>query len=561
MVGAPYQEIPFLKGFLGWVERRKYLLGVILLAILLRLFVVPQVIFGDEFGFLENVRLMGPYGLNPITVSSLLVPWVHWVEAKLFGLNPITLRFGSLFFSLLTLLLIYDLSRRMRGRKAALASAFLYATSAYAIFNSMLVDSEGAHITFFITLSVYLFYRFVHEGKSRWLILCALAVGLSVLVKQTGFIVLPIFFLYEWHLKKDFIKAAKHAAIIGIVGALFFSGYFLLSIMAHEPAFQLGAHHTFMRLTQPLINLKLSIIQHFLAFIWLGPLFLALIFIAFRDWKKHALPSIWAALVFFVFTFVYLDATKPIDRYFGLLMPPLCMIGGSWIARQKLLKRALVLSFAISAVVFLAANNLPGDYLPFYPKEAYVDKVLGLDFSFMLPIAGGSGPIGFYLNAAFVVVGFALAGLLFVISQIRRQNKKLIMAFLGCAFAFNIVLMSEHLWSVSNPDLDAINKEAISFARQNELRQPLFVFRNPSYRYYLEDAYGGRYRNITILDYYVFERINIAETIQKQQPTVIVIDFPRINRESDFWKAVADCRPLRSFDDKGQTAGYVFDCK
>ena len=544
------------------ILQANHLIWIVAIAIFFRLFVVSQTIFGDEFGFLENVRLMGPYGLNPITVSSLLVPWIHWIEAQLFGLTTIALKFGSLFFSILTLLLIYDLAKRMFGKKAALVSAFLYATSAYAIFNSMLVDSEGAHITFFITLAIYFFYRFVHEGKTKWFVLCALGVGLSVLVKQTGFILLPIFFFYEWYVKKDFLKTTKHVALLGVVGAVFFSAYFLLSFIAQDTAFKLGTQHTFLRLTQPFINLKLSLIQHFLAFIWLGPLFLAFIYFAVRDWKKHFLPSLWAVFVFFVFVFVYLDATKPIDRYFGILVPPLCMIGGSWIAEQKFIKekKALIWAFVISMILFLALNNLPGEYLPFYPKEEYINRALDFDFSFMMPISGGSGPIGFFLHAVFVVGGFALAGILFVASQIRKKNKKLLLAFLGCAFAFNIIVMSEHLWSVSNPDIDAITKDAIDFARQNELKQPLFAFRNPAFRYYLEDIYGGPYKNMTILDYYVFDRENIAEMIENQKPTVLIVDFPMINRESDFWKAIEKCELLQTFEDKGLKAGYVFDC-
>jgi hypothetical protein len=382
-------------------------------------------------------------------------------------------------------------------------------------------------------------------------------------VKQTGFLLLPIFFLYEWNEKRDFKRAVKHASILAVAGMVFFSAYFLLSFIAGEQAFQLGTQHTFLRLTQPLIDIKLSLIQHLLVFIWLGPLFLAFLYVAVRDWKRHALASIWAVLAFFLFTFVYLDATKPIDRYFGILVPPLCMIGGAWISRQETAewKKIILGSFAAAAVILFAANNLPGEYLPFYPKEAYVDKVLGLDFSFMIPITGGSGPIGFYLHAGFVIAGFLLAGILFALSLIKPVDKRFLMAFLGCAFAFNVVLMSEHLWSVSNPDIDKINKESISYARGNDLKHPLFVFRNPAFKYYLEDTYGGKYRDLTILDYYVFDRADIAQMISEKKPTVIIIDFPRINRDSDFWKAVADCRLLRSFEDKGLTAAYVFDCK
>ncbi len=545
-------------------DKSKHIIYVLVLAFLIRILAVKQTIFGDEFGFLESVRTMGPYGLNPVTVSSYLVPVIHKIESSIFGLNPIVFKFFAIVFGTLTIYFAYLLAKRLFDEKTAIVASVLLALCSYHIFNSTIIGSDEPHLLLLYTSALYFYVRFLQEKKNKWFWTSGVLLGLSLLVKQSGLFILPIIFFYELYSSKKFISSVKHSALLLIIGLAFFSIYPILSILAGQPFFLLGLMHTLNKITQVNFNLSILAIQYLLSVIWMGPLLLAFIFLSFKDFKKHSLLSIWTWVILFVYTFVNTEATKPLDRYFTILAVPLCIIGAKWISDFKLNKiewKKVGIWLVIGIIALFVINNLNGDYLSFYPKEAYLEKAKSLDFNFFIPVSGGSGPIGFYLNAMFIVTAFVVGLLLFASTLKKwRYSRLCLIAFLGLGIAYNVVLTSEHLFSPSNPNIDKANKELIDFAKSNQLKEPIFVFRNPAYLYYLGANYGGPYKNITILDYYIFDRLDIEKEIKDKKPTVLVVDFPKINRNIDFWKVLQRCRTLKEFSDKGVKLAYALDC-
>ncbi len=544
--------------------KNKHIIYVLLLAFFVRIWGVTQTIFGDEFSFLENVRTMGSYGLNPVTVSSLLAPWLHWIEAHLFGLSPVVFKMFAVLFGTLTIYLTYLLTKNLFDERTALIAAFLMAVSSYHIFNSTIVGSDEPHLLLLFTAATYFFVRFLDERKKKFFWLTSIMFGLGLLLKQSGLFILPVLFFYEWFKTKKFWNSVKHASILLLIGLVFFSIYPILSFLAHEPNVLLGLEHTLNKVKGGSFDIGILAIQYLLSFIWMGPLLIACIYLSFSRWKKHPLPSFWVWTLFFIYTFVDRETTKPLDRYFTILIVPLCIIGAKWIADFKFSKKEfkkIAAWLVLGVLFFFYLNNLSGDYLSFYPKEAYLQKAANLDFNFFIPISGGSGPIGFYLHALFLMISFAACLLLFISTLLRWKHTRLcLIAFLGLALAYNVVLTSEHLFSVSNPSVDKVNKELISYALENKLHDPVFFFRNPSMYYYLGSNYSKPYRDMTLLDYYVFDRINISQKIKTEKPTILVIDFPKINRDSLFWKTLQDCKTQQEFSDKGLTIGYVFAC-
>ena len=72
-------------------------------------------------------------------------------------------------------------------------------------------------------------------------------------------------------------------------------------------------------------------------------------------------------------------------------------------------KRIYVIAGVVFVLLSYVVLSLPHDVLPLNPKEAYVDKVKSLEFNFLIPFTGGSGPSGFYFSALFILLAWIIA--------------------------------------------------------------------------------------------------------------------------------------------------------
>jgi len=51
-----------------------------------------------------------------------------------------------------------------------------------------------------------------------------------------------------------------------------------------------------------------------------------------------------------------------------------------------------------------------------------------------------------------------------------------------------------------------------------------------------------------------------AALIHEKKPTVVVIDFPAINKQSILWQTLMECKLTNIYKDKEIVLGYIFDC-
>ena len=123
-----------------------------------------------------------------------------------------------------------------------------------------------------------------------------------------------------------------------------------------------------------------------------------------------------------------------------------------------------------------------------------------------------------------------------------------------------------------------MSNEAVTYLLKEDYKLPLFVFRNIGFEYYLEDRFGrsrdeignlcNTYSDSSCIEksktYYLdFNDESKKETISlidKNHPTVAVIDYPQINKQSGLWQRLMKCDIAKTFSDKGMTIGYVFSC-
>jgi 4-amino-4-deoxy-L-arabinose transferase-like glycosyltransferase len=126
-------------------------------------------------------------------------PLFFWLMAAAMAVTG-SLKIGFLLPSLAaglgTLLLVYDLLRRLRGREVALAGAFALLISFQFVWQARQAQID-ATLCFFTTLSLYGLLRHLAAGPAfGWFLAGWAAAGLGIITKGVGF--LPLFVLVPW---------------------------------------------------------------------------------------------------------------------------------------------------------------------------------------------------------------------------------------------------------------------------------------------------------------------------------------------------------------------------
>lgn len=201
---------------------RIFLLFIILLALLLRIFKIgeiPNSIYGDEQAFAwnaYNILKLGqdeygnPYPWHfrsfddyksPIPVY-LLVPFL-----KVLGMNAFSIRLPIVIASVLTVLATYLLARLFLNKKTSLLVAFLLAISPWHIHLARGFFEVELSLLFFV-LGVYLFLK--SKMKLSLMITGMLFFGFSLYSYLTPRILLPLFlpflFIYYFIFYRSFIS-------------------------------------------------------------------------------------------------------------------------------------------------------------------------------------------------------------------------------------------------------------------------------------------------------------------------------------------------------------------
>jgi len=112
-------------------------------------------------------------------------------------------RLLSVFFSVLSVLLVIVIGKRYISLSAGIIAGIIFATLPFFVGLSQLVATESI-LMFFFTASVYSFIRLTESYSVKKLLLTGILTGLSLQVKQSNFLLFPIFVLIylAWYFQK-----------------------------------------------------------------------------------------------------------------------------------------------------------------------------------------------------------------------------------------------------------------------------------------------------------------------------------------------------------------------
>lgn len=176
------------------------LLAILLAALVVRLYTAVTVAYvHDE----ENTHIplsktisVAPGSLHlPLRGENhgALPAYVVKISSTLFGTTPLGFRAVHILLGLVTVVLIYALTRQWYGVVAARWAAALMAFNDYFLSVSARATAHVPHLLL-VTGAVYAFSRFLALQRAVWLYVAALSIGLAFYCKEHSAFVVPVFF-------------------------------------------------------------------------------------------------------------------------------------------------------------------------------------------------------------------------------------------------------------------------------------------------------------------------------------------------------------------------------
>ena len=488
-----------------------------------------------------------------------------WIFGDLFGYDD-NLRFAPFLLGFLNLILVYQIIRKITpGVKIALLGAFLYVISIYSIISNLQIDIDGAILPFFVLLTYYAYLRIPEDKRWFWRVIFALGIIGGLLSKISfvlflGTLIIDYFLSSyapdKFDLKKISLRIIKFWWPLVLIGLVFCYLYasrlgYVIEYAKNFNSLNFGLRAYF--------ELGFKVLK---SLVWLSPLlFLPVVIGVFNReiLQKYRFWYLYLG-VNLIFYLVLFDFTKlAIERYFMFWIMPSIIISSEIIF--KLISGFNVkknyFSLISIGVLFVGISSfiLSADQavLPLNPKEEYVRHIQSLDFNFLLPLTGGSGPAGFYFSAQFILWIWLLCGLLLIGAlSFKKIRIHLSIVFLVFGIGYNLIFMNEYLFGSLFGSVPTITRTSIDYVRNNpDITNVITYYDIGAYYLRLSDKYEARFYTAPSRDYTV--------RMDAYRGHYMIVDFPAIDKNGRYWPLIARCPLLKKFQDK-KVESYIFDC-
>ncbi len=558
------------------LKNNKWLLIIFAAFVFTRFLGLGQIYHQDEYRW---ASIANPFFEELGSPHPPLPEYLYKFAGKFFGFD--NLRVVPLFFSFLNLILIYFVSlkisrnnrpiRNLTGEsrpkgaeKIALTAVGLFAVNIYSLIANLQIDIDGAILPFFILLGAYAYFNILETPRSKkWLAVLTLAVigGFFTKLSYLLFVAAIIAdqglrFYYERGSGLKNIFNRLWPWIFGFLGVAALFYYFYVSNF--ERIITYAKNFNSLNFTsRAYFDLLFKI---FKSFVWWSPLLALPIIYGF--FKKELLRKYQFWFVYLLFNFIFYlvlfdFSTLTVERYFMFLIVPSILIGAEAIyglsGGNSVPKKRYIFAFAGFILLLLGVLFLPHDVIPLNPKEAYVDRIKSLDFRFLIPFTGGSGPSGFYFSSLFIMLSWLISIIAFLYCCIAKKYREIaLVIFVVIGLGYNILFSGEYLYGSLYGSVDKIAKETIEYANSSDSVEHIITY-NDIGAYYLR--LSGKYYS----RFYTASKRDYSPKIESYRGQYIIVDFPAIDKDGRYWPLIARCPILKKFQDK-KIESYIFDC-
>lgn len=539
--------------------------GIVAVFIVLHIFGLSQPYHQDEYKWpiIVNPQLTEPGGIPHPPVGE----FIYRQAGFLVGYD--NFRLIPAFFGLLNLLLLFYLVKNIFDTRTALWSTGIFALSFYSLLASLMIDTDGAIMPFFFLLMMIGYYKLrvtnydVRGANLKWFIIFILAAVLGFLVKASfiiGIGALVFDFMFEKGVFSDKKKVLKYFAlgaglIVLFVGLLFLVQFvfpyfrleWTLKYWSHFIKFSgRGWMQTFIQFVKACFYLS--------PFLVLAPLFLA------REEFRKVRPFVLFVTLGLLFYLVIFDFSGgALDRYFQFLVLPLSIIAGSVCAKNFELKNRNVLPPLFIGVVVYLLQFFNHYVPPLHPKSEWIGRILSLEWDFLYPFSGGSGPLGFYVSFALIGL-FWIASFVFVLQKVfnnfgKKNDKAIVVGLLVFGIFYNLVFIQEYLFGFINGYTPRLVGDAATFIKSNDDIKRVVVYNdNGGYEIRKTGKYERRlYATPQFEDTY-------RDFFKNYSGHILYIDIPRIG-ENNFYSNYLENDCKRAYQrTSGRITSVIYDC-
>jgi 4-amino-4-deoxy-L-arabinose transferase-like glycosyltransferase len=145
-----------------------------------------------------------------------LALWVQSLSVRLFGYHPLAILVPQALMGIASVLLVYDLVRRRFGRVGGFVAGLALAVTPIAVAMSR-DNNPDALLTLLCLAAVWLAVRAFEDGRTRWLVLAGIAVGLAFEAKMlVALVVVPgIVLAWLWTAPRGRVAALRQLLLGG----------------------------------------------------------------------------------------------------------------------------------------------------------------------------------------------------------------------------------------------------------------------------------------------------------------------------------------------------------
>src|SRR5579875_3522509 len=204
------------------------LAGIMLISLFMNFYQLGQNSFGNLYyaagvrSMLDNLHNFFFVSYDPGGFVTIDKPplgfWLQVLSAKIFGFTPFSVFLPQALAGVLSVALLYHLVRRHFGVVAGLLAALALALSPISVVTNRnnTIDSTLALV---LLLGAWAVLRAAETGKLRWLLLCAVAVGIGFNIKMLeAYLVVPAYgLLYLLAAPRSIWKRVLHLALAGLL--------------------------------------------------------------------------------------------------------------------------------------------------------------------------------------------------------------------------------------------------------------------------------------------------------------------------------------------------------
>ena len=404
-------------------------------------FSIHQITVADEIVHLNAAKIIAKGGI-PLNLDNklfLIHPPLYLYSlafvGRFLGVNSESMRLVGILSFIMTLFLIYGISKEVTKSKAngylvGLGAAFLYAINPLAIRGSLLSDLDTTLMTVTLLLFIYFFLKFYPLLTFGRLIFLSILFTLSLWSKLPTNIILILSIFLFYFLKKEFKRGIGYASIILILGG----GLFLLSWGLYcnlngityffTPFIYLKESFLYLCFQGEIIHNMITVVRAIWKLIlWLTPFFLILGVASIGSrikfcWRKRRFSEIDFLIIYTILVFGgYLITGRGgygFPKYHFPIISTLSILISFFVFKENIgfRKKDIIIYSVLVAILVFYNIWLVGDLL--YSTDYLLKEAL---------ITGNTSPYSILLKGCFkfLIYLFPLSILFFVGRLYRRE--------------------------------------------------------------------------------------------------------------------------------------------